>query len=358
MRKVIEMRINAVWKDRVGRIRYIALLGALLAPLAACTGDNSLTRPPSNDGKGDIPWELNPTYRAINLVVGEKVQLAVDPKDADGKSIPVSKLPAVQYQLAVPDTSIQIDANGMLTAVAPKATINVNVIMHDLENNWTLRDQIQVRVVAAPYAFDGFKLLAEGYQYTLDQANPLQPLNKYVIYAGVVTDAAGNLVLDGAGRRIEPLIHRGVSVPRREYYVSGIYGYTTNHLTKPTITGSAYIFGEFYKDSVNITVTYPDSALLYLIRQSAAVTPSPTVMAQTELTILKGGKINFYQLNNTSPGDDIVFSDSIDVINGNIPKVAGAPGSIVTFPKTGEYTFKSTSIGVTGKIKVVDPPTN
>lgn len=342
--------------NRAGRIRYVALLATLLAPLTACTGGDSLTHPPTNDGKGNLPWELNPNYRALNLAVGEKVQLSVDPKDADGKSIPLTKLPPVKYVVA--DTSVQIDANGMLTAKAPKATVTINAIMQDVENNWTIRDQIQVRILATPYAFSGFKLLAEGYQYVLDPANPVQPMNKYVYYAGVVTDASGNIIVDGDAKPIAPLLSYQVSVPRREYYVSGGYGYTTNYLTKPTVTASAYIFGKNYKDSATVTVTYPDSAIFYLARQSYSVDPSPTVVAQKELTVLKGGYVNFYQLNTTSPGDDIVFDDQTNVINGNIPKVAGYPGSVVRFPNTGEYTFKSTSIGFTGKIKVVERPTN
>ena len=82
--------------------------------------------------------------------------------------------------------------------------------------------------------------------------------------------------------------------------------------------------------------------------------PSPSFMARTDQTILKGGKVTFINSNPTLPCS-VVFDDEANVVGGNIPVVPASPGKAVTFPNTGKFTYK-TSFGATGTITVVDWP--
>lgn len=317
---------------------------ALLALCFACTGGDSLTNPPSNDGRGSVPWDLGLSYGAINMAIGDEVQLSVNPVNADGE--PMSGLPAVEY--TVSDTSAKIDASGKLTATSARANIVLVAKMQSVEGNWTIADTARVTVVPTRYTVAGFRMLPNGPEW--------QPANQTRRFDAFVVDAAGNAVLGTNGDTIRPVTRYHVSTPRKEYYVSTNWtaqGIARN-LSEPRIVGESYIFGTVYRDSVKFRVTYPDSASLSIHRVNFNATPSPSAMSQTDLTILQGGKVTFRTLNTTRQ-DDIVFDDLANVVNGSIPVVPGNPGHAVTFPNLGSFTYKSSS-GFGGTITVVARP--
>lgn len=330
---------------RTGRAGVARLLApALLALPLACMGGDSLTNPPTNDGKGSIPWSLNLNHGAINMAIGEEVQVTVSPTDADGR--PMTGLPPVVY--TVSDTMVKVDATGRVTASAERSSVLLVARMHDVAGNWTIADSARIRVVAAPYSFSGFRMVPNGPE--------LVPANQVRLFDAFVTDAAGRAVLDAKGDTIRPLTYYSVSTKRSEYYVSNNWsgqGFARN-LSEPKVTGTSYIFGNVYRDSVKFRVTYPDSAVLNIYRVSFSLTPSPSMMTQTDVTVLQGGKVMFRTMNPTQQ-DDIVFDDLASVIDGNIPVVPATPGKAVIFPKVGSFTYKS-SRGFRGTVTVVPRP--
>lgn len=329
---------------RIGRGRpaAAALLAVLALPLA-CTGGDSLTDPPSNDGQGTVPWSLGLNYHAINIAVGDQLELAVQPKDAAGNLM--SGLPPVVY--TVSDTSIKVDESGRLTAARARSNVLLVAKMQSLEGNWTIADTARVTAVEAPYAAAGIRMVPDGPEVV--------PANEVRGFPAFAVDAAGNALLDAAGDTIFPTTYYQASTPRKQYYVSNSwsgYGYARN-LSEPTVRGTSYIFGNVYQDSVRFKVVHPNAGVLYIYRVSYSLNPSPSEMGQTDLTILKGGTVKFVTYN-TSQQDDIVFDDQANVVGGNIPKVPGFPGAIVTFPNVGQYTYKS-SRGFQGTITVIEP---
>lgn len=340
------MRAEMKSMNRAGLTGRLGLTLALVLPVA-CIGEDSLTSPPVQGDKGSIPWAVNLQYEAMNVAVGEQVQLTVSPEDVDGDPIPLSKLPPVEF--TVSDTSaVRVDANGLLTALKPASSILVIATIEDEEVGWRVADSSRVRVLAEPYPAAGLKLLA--------LTETVQPANRNGSFFPMATDAAGQPLVTEAGDTISPLTYFEASVPQNQYYFSNSWSGTgiPRNLSEPTVRARTYLFGQLYSDSVKVTVTYPDSVVLYITAVNTMLRPSPSRMVQTDITILKGGKVTFRQNNTTGATDDIIFDDLGAVIDGNIPAVSI---STVTFPNVGKFTYRSTTMpDVRGTVTVVEPP--
>ena len=327
----------------------LGLVLALAVPVA-CIGEDSITSPPVQSSKGSIPWEVNLQYEAMNVAVGEQVQLTISPRDVDGDPIPLSNLPPVTFT-ASDTTAVRIDENGLLTALKPVSSVLVIATIEDKEVGWKVADSSRVRVVAEPYAAEGFKLLM--------RSQAVQPANRNGNFFPMATDAAGQPLVTEEGDTISPLTYFEASVSRDQYYFSNSWsGSNTGiarNLSEPTIRARTYLFGQLYSDSVKVTVTYPDSVVLFITAVNTSLRPSPSRMVQTDITILKGGKVTFRQNNTTGAVvDDIIFDDLDAVIDGNIPAVSI---STVTFPNVGKFTYRSTTMpDVRGTVTVVEPP--
>jgi hypothetical protein len=334
--------MNRTVLSRLGGTALFALLAVL--PAACIAGDSMVE--PTNDGL--LPWNLRLNHKAINIAVGEEVGLTATAVDADGRAISSASLPPVEF--IVTDTAVALDASGRLVGRLPRATVTVIARIHSVEGNWTIADTARVTVVQTPYDFVGFRMDLDG---------PLvQPANRVRNFPTVVTDASGDIVRVGANP-IRPTTHYHVSAHRSEYFVQNPWASAglARNLSTPTITAKAYIFGKVYSDSVKLQVVYPDSAILSIHRVNFNITPSPSAMSQTDLTILQGGKVAFRQLNATSPGDDIIFDDLNGVIGGHIDPVRANPGNNVVFPNLGKFTYTSTTLpDVKGTITVVPRP--
>jgi hypothetical protein len=345
-----------------GRLRRgIMVLPALLTVLAGCsTGGDSVTQP--RNRVESIPWSLNLNHRAILTTVGTPVQLTTSPKAVDGT--PISGLPPVVYTTS--DTSLKVDATGRLIGnVARPNVMFVYATAQSLDGNWTIADTARVAVVAAPYAFSKYQmdLSSTGLRPNPD-GPPLLPANRVLRFDALVYDAADNpLMLPRAGNpdtTVKPVTYYTKSVPDNVYYIGNRWNGTgtSRNVGEVTIRGRSHIFGQDYQDSVTFRVTYPDSADLFIYPLTSFQNPSPNMMSQTNLTILRGGKVGFRKSASTTPtvDTDIVFDDQANVIGGNITVVPKAPAlsAIVTFPNTGKFTYKS-SEGFGGTITVVDP---
>ena len=329
------------------RLRSLAALIAVLA-VAACTNGDSVTQPKN---RTDMPWELQLNYDAIVMAVGEVVQLQAVALKLDGT--PLAGVGETVYSSS--DTSVKVDASGRLTATQPRPNVMVIAKVQNVEDNWTVADTVRVMIVAQAFNFSTFDMRLN--RSAVVPANRAEgATNVRLRFDAKLYDAAGNVVRGTAGDTIFPLTYYKASVPKNTYDISNPWspvGFARN-LGDVTVRGTSHIFGRDYEDEVNFRITYPDSAVLNIYRVSTLMNPSPSMMSQTDLTILRGGKVGFRSSNPTETVD-IVFADSTNVVGGNIPAVPNSPTiRIVSFPNLGQYTYTS-SKGFGGTITVVDP---
>jgi len=338
-REVTEMRGHAKHSRRFGAAWSLVLPALLVLVVGqGCEWEDSSTAP--TDRTLEIPWALNLNYRAVNMAVGEVVQFTVSPRNAAGEAL--TGLPPVVYITTNPD--VTVDANGKMTARAPASTVVVTATMTDRENNWTVKEQARVTVVATPYEVGAFRMQLNG--------PTIVPANRTRRFDAVVDRA------DISGT-VSPMTFYEANVPWGIYYMSNQWTGTgtTRGIGQVTIRGTAYIFGTVYSDSVKFQTTYPDASSLYIwpgLIDGTTLDPMPSVMVRTDVTILKGGTVTFINQNPTMDSG-IVFDDEANVVGGNIAVVPASPGKAVTFPNTGKFTYK-TSFGATGTITVVDWP--
>jgi len=336
-REVTEMRGHTKHSRRFGAA-WSLVLPALLVLVAGpgCELPDPLTLP--KNAPSNHPWKLNFGPRAVNMAVGEVVQLTFDPRTIDGTPIPLSELPPITYTTTNPD--VKVDANGRLTSTRALSSVNITATMLSPDSTWKLFEQIRVRIEDAPYAVPSFKM-------ELSRPSPV-PANRGPSYSAFVETAPGDTVW--------PLTSYETDAPPTIYYMSiPSWGAgSIRGLGHVKVVGTSYIFGTLYRDSVDFEILYPDSTSLTIWRGTTYMDPSPSFMARTDQTILKGGKVTFINSNPTLPCS-VVFDDEANVVGGNIPVVPASPGKAVTFPNTGKFTYK-TSFGATGTITVVDWP--
>lgn len=333
-----------------GRRARAMTVTAVLALIAACTGGDSVTQPQNRTDT--MPWALDLNYDAITMAVGEVVQLQATPLKLDGT--PLTGIAAPTYTTS--DTSVKVNAAGELTASLPRPSVSVFARIRSLEGNWTVADTVRVMIVAAPIAFATFDMrLSHPPVVPANDANDGLEARRFRFDAKLY-DALGNVVRGTAGDTIKPMTYYAASVPKNVYDITTPWsplGFARN-LGDVTVRGTSRIFGVNYEDEVSFRITYPDSAVLNIYRVSSILNPSPSMMSQTNLTILRGGKIGFRSLNPTETVP-IVFADTVGVVGGNIPAVPNTPAiRIVTFPNLGQFAYTSPK-GFGGTITVVDP---
>jgi hypothetical protein len=349
MPEAMQMCKHRSSRSIAGRRARAMTVPALLALIAACTGGDSVTQPVNRTDT--MPWALDLNYDAITMAVGEVVQLQATPLKVDGT--PLTGIAAPIYTTS--DTSVKVNATGQLTASLPRPSVSVFARIHNLEGNWTVADTVRVMVVTQPFDFETFDMrLSHPPVVPANDANDIDA--RRFRFDAKLYDALGNVVRGTAGDTIRPMTFYAASVPKNVYDIStpwSPFGFARN-IGDVTVRGTAHIFGADYEDEVAFRITYPDSAVLNVYRVSTILNPSPSMMSQTDLTILRGGKVGFRSLNPTDTVG-IVFADTVGVIGGNIPAVPNSPTiRIVTFPNLGQFTYTS-SKGFGGTITIVDP---
>lgn len=320
---------------------------ALVLALAACTGGDSIIQP--KNSIETIPWKLVMNHHAVTTVIGEPVQLEATPVTIDGT--PISGLPPVVF--STPDTNVlTIDPSGKLTGLAERDRVLVLATVQSEEGNWTIQDTARVSIVATPYDFTTFQMLPDG--------PSLVPANVWRNFDAVLKDAAGNVLLDADGDTIYPSTHYDASAGLSTFYLNPWWGGgQPRNVGQVTIHAEAFIFGHEYQDSLTLSLTYADTASLYVYPVSYSLNPSPSIMPQTDVTVLQGGVVQFSNLN-TTEDVGIVFDDTTNAIGGNIPKLPKGyawqnPPAVVSFPNVGQYTYTSDK-GFKGTITVVPWP--
>ena len=321
---------------------------AILLALAGCLGNDSTTAPVNN--AANIPWVLRLNYKAINMSVGSSVQLTTTALALD--QTPITGLPAVTW--TTPDSTIlAVDANGKLVAKQEIYRAMVVAQVRSIDDGWTIADTSQVTVYPAALPVASFEMIPDGPALvTADQGRG---------FDAALFDAAGNVLLDAAGDTIYPVTSYTASAPMSTWYQYPFDGWGQPHdIGEVTVRGRSWIFGQEYEDSLTFQLTYPEVAPVIIYAEDPNVHPSPSAPGQTDVTILKGGKIQFSNVN-VGQKADILFDDTTAVIGGNIPEVPEGyawqtPPAEVTFPNTGVFTYSSPLLGFTGTITVVDWP--
>jgi hypothetical protein len=250
------------------------------------------------------------------------------------------------------DTALKVDENGNVTSSGPVRDGLVFATVTDPEGAWILMDTAIVTTVDTAYHFSGYKLWLQGGQG--DTVVPMAVANNF---NAVLLDESGQPLTDANGNLISPATIYTTNAPYAalQVYTNPYPRAVAYNIGTFKVWAQSYIFGTTYRDSVIFRITYPMTVTLYIQK----VIPgngiaSPSAMSQTDITIVQGGSVNFWNQNTTLPAD-IEFDDLAHVVGGDIPVVrTSRPGSTVTFPNTGKFTYHS-SLGFSGTITVVTP---
>lgn len=322
----------------VGRVILTAGTALWLAAAVGCrTGGDSVTQP--KNGIGTLPWKLTFNYEAITMQTGQSLQLQATATTASGDTL--TGLPPITWTSS--DTGVKVDATGKITSNTPVDYARVIGKIQSITGDWTIADTAIVTTSDTLYHFTQYKMWLDG--------PTVVPLNVWRNFDAVLTDASGQPLVDADSDVIYPNTHYRTTAPPSQYslYTGGGQG---NNLGTVKVWATAYMFGTVYQDSVTLQFVSPDTVQLYIQRVSSTANPSPSAMSQTDITILQGGTVYFLNQNSTKPAD-IVFDDQTHVVGGNIPVVTTSyPGTPVTFPNTGKFTYHS-SLGFQGTITVV-----
>lgn len=329
------MMMNRVLKG----LRLVPLL-TVAAAIGCSVGDEKVTEPTFELSK--LPWKLTLNHHSVITTKNTPVQLSYEVTNIKGERL--TNIPDVVYTAS--DTSVHIDATGKVTASNASSLRFVYARIHDPEGNWTVADTARFSIEETVFAFDKFKMALS--------TDTVVPMNISPTFQARLFYANGDTVRNPAapGATTPPSVRTPTA-----YYVSTALANVwyqgtsrwTNRITPKnfgttTIYATSHIFGQDYRDSIKLRSIYPDSVVINVHRVSYSLDPSPSAISQPDITILQNGKVNFLN-GNTTASTDIVFDNQAGVINGNIPNPAGWPGSIVTFPNVGKFTYKSAALG-------------
>lgn len=320
------------------------------ATIGCSVGDEKITDPKFELSK--LPWKLTLNHHSVITTKNTPVQLTYEVTNIKGERL--SNIPDVVYTAS--DTSVHVDATGKVTASNVSSLRFVYARVHDVEGNWTVADTVRFSIEESEFAFDKFKMALN--------FDTIVPMNRSPNFQARLFYANGDTVRVPAapGATTPPALRAPttyyVSTAPANMWYQGTSRWTASISPKnfgtTTIYAISHIFGRDYRDSVKLRSISPDSVVINVNRVSFSLNPSPSLITQADITILQNGKVNFRN-GNTTQNTDIVFDNQAGVLNGNIPIVSSNPGSIVTFPNIGKFTYKSTALGASfkGTITVV-----
>ncbi len=320
----------------------ISALAAVFFTAAACGTEGSTTAPTADLNK--LPWKLTLNHHAITTMVNTPVQLSYEVTNVKGDVL--TGLPAAEF--ATSDTSVKVDDQLRLTASTYSTLRYVYVTITALDKSWKVADTIRVGVDTAKAVFSTVEMALN--------VPLVAPMNRTPSFPLRMFTSTGDTVRVGTTAKTIHGYYES-SAPAAEYY--SFSRWNTNISPRgpysTQIVSTAHIYGQTYKDTLNLRALMPDSATVLIQRVSTSLNPSPSAIGQGDLTILKDGKVNFRNNNPTLPAD-IKFDNLTGVIDGDIPVVPTTIGAIVTFPNTGKFTYRSNAVGSSfvGTITVIE----
>jgi hypothetical protein len=333
-----DMLMNSIFKYS----KRVALIG-IMASVGCTVGDAKITQPAAD--LATLPWKLTLNHHAVVTTRNTPFQLSYQVTNVYGDVL--TDLPPVEYTTS--DTSVKVDATGKVTVSTVNSLRYVWATMKSPDGTWKVADTVRIAIEDSVYTFDKFKMALT--------TDTVVPANRVPSFPARLFRANGDTVRTPAGALRAPHAYYVSTAPNNIFYQGNRWttSVTPRNLGETTIYATSYIFGTEYKDSIRLRAILPDSVVILIHRQSTTLNPSPSVISQPNITVLKNGKVLFRN-NNTTAAADIVFDNQAAVIGGNIPTVPTVGGAVVTFPNVGEFTYRSAAIGpnFVGKVTVVD----
>lgn len=325
-------RVKMVFSWIIFHLLTIASLG--------CNIDATSTRPTAD--LKTLPWKLVLNHHAVTTLINTPVQLSYKVVNVYGDEL--HGMPPAT--ISTSDTSVRVDENLRVISASPNALRYVYVTVVPESKKWRVADTLRIAFDTSRPDFVDARIIM--------LTDTVLPVNKSPAFPVGLITATGDTVKTGASIRAM-LAYYQYSKP---YLDPGNFWTASANpkvVTDYVVSVESHIYGKTYYDTVNLRSLMPDSVTVLIQRLSARLNPSPSAIGQADFTIVQGGKVNF-RTANTTVETDIRFDNLDDVIAGNIPVVPNITGHIVTFPKVGQFTYRSKAMGDSfiGKITVVE----
>ena len=356
----------------VGRVlrRCLFLAPVCAAMLAGCVDDVVAPHVPARPADATpLYWSLRNDHRAVTLSIAaphDTLRIRAVPLDGAGKPLILDG--AATYTSSQP-ARVQVSADGLIRAIAPGT--NVYVISSLASGNTRHVDTTIVTVtsLASPPAVGEFSV------------QPVPPDSaRWTVFHNLLTLTPGYTkrlplhVRDAAGNPIPGVAVRYTSSDPEQVPIGSFTGeIKAKGHGRATFAAEATIYGAKWVDSVEFAFDWPVATWM-LVGNAAPPGAEPRLFADpSSVRIARGGTVTFMSLIEIPVG--IEFDDPTNVEErttlrcpvfpdmggrGNIATFGGGPANFLLncrsrrFPVPGEYTFRITPSGGTGRIVVED----
>lgn len=342
-----------------------AAFGVLAAMLLAACGTDRLTQPPASD-PATLYAQLTLDQRAITLSTVapyDTLRITATPRNSLGA--PLAGTPSVTYR-SLNLQLLQVSPDGMLQAIGQGegvqvvATLTLDGVTH------TDTAIVNITTESAPPRVATFRLDVPPDSTTLPMSAGLADLVGYFLYGVTSYRPLSMVIADSAG---QPIPGVAVSYRSSDSTIATVdaYGLLHGNLRpgKVAIVASATVYGVTRADSVVFSIGLP-------LTQAITITPATGAGAlqfgPQRAVLATGGYVVWLNL---SPRQaDVVFDDSVKVLEdsvacwcggGNIEAFGDSTGefsfaNIRTrhFTTPGTYNYRSRLTGATGAIIVTD----
>jgi plastocyanin len=352
--------------------------------LAACGGtDAEPFEPAAGDGAAGLFWALTVDHEIATLSTAapyNTLQLTATPRDANGN--PLQGLGPAAFRSDAPQLA-QVDANGLVTALAPGASIVViaelaagavrhtDTVFIDVTTETDPPMVTEFSILPQPPDSASWSMSGDGTLFFLDnQGAGTSIAAKF--YVPTALDAAGNPIPD-----LVPVYRSSDTTVFRTFSTPPLVAIEGRRPGRARLYATTTRYGTTMADTVEFTITMPTHAVVRV--QPDPRDPARLVFAPSDLSVAPGGTIVW--TNVTGQPVDIVFDDPTNVIEHGTASCAAAGGGVVDaggvgdippfgvpqdpaaglhvencrsrrFPAPGVYSYSSPLIGATGRIVV------
>jgi hypothetical protein len=337
----------------------ILLLTVAIAILTGCSGD---VVNPVNDN-GLAIWRLVIDRPSVVMAQGETLKLNAIPRGLNGVEVPTH---GVVKWTSSDLTSVTVDDDGTLHAIAPGNRIEVIAVLSDLVNNITVRDTSYVMVTPTvqPISSFGF-VLPQGAPREIAAGQfgliPVQAMS-----GSTPLTVPFDYTIEGRNKVVTFPALNGINVAGID---TGRVMFRTN----------MYAYGTEYRDSVEYTVTHPVMATFLIMDRALAqamISTQPGIVnipavpgdywfRPLRFTVKQGAMVVWVNYSGTGGGTITPpklppVTVNFDRLDGIVPAehvsapqfTQGAP-AMRQFTKIGTYYWTSPDSKQSGSITVV-----
>jgi hypothetical protein len=332
--------------------------------MIGCSGDNAVA--PTAQPSGTILGTVTVSPANAIMAVGATLQLTVTGQSLSGS--PIANFDSVQYLLQnTTDTlRVRLLPSGLLTALAPSgqgSPVLVNVV--PFKDGLAKGDRAVIQITAT--AVSGATLSIQ--PVPPDSAKLAQGSNKTIVPV-IKNPATGASVANPTIRyRVNPtdidkLGFYGPVFSTPTLTSAQIYQFNCNTCTalnataavanagKPWLYADVNVYGAMLHDSVQLTLTNPTTATVYVQDQALGIVTVPLVR------LVPGGTITFQNAINSGYGGFVTFTfdnpaaalaatppSTVGGSSGNVTNLSAGQTSKRRFVTPGTYTWTATVSG-------------